>query len=272
MSEVTATRTPSERTEPVATITTDNVSEAFDAAAPRYDLMVGLNPGYHAHLRLAADALVETLPPAVPGVPTRLVDLGCGSGASTAALLQAARIRRPEVVGVDASAGMLDQARRKIWPSGVRFEVGRAEELAWAREQWGLSDRVPGVLAAYLFRNIAERDKVLAAVFDLVDDDGTLVIQEYSVAGSAWSRMIWTMVCWLVVIPLSLVTSGQTRLYRYLWRSVLDFDSVQQLVDRLYGAGFVEVEVKSVPGWQRGILHTLRARKRAGGSLIMPDA
>ena len=127
---------------------------------------------------------------------------------------------------------------------------------------------VPGVLAAYLFRNVAERDKVLAAVYDLMDDDSSLVIQECS----ARSRLIWTVVCWLVVIPLSLATSGQTRLYRYLWRSVLDFDSVQQLVDRLYGAGFVEVEVRSVPGWQRGILHTLRARKRAGDSVIMPDA
>lgn len=257
-----------------AKITADNVSEAFDAAAPRYDLMVGLNPGYHAHLRQAADALVESLPAGTPGLPTRLVDLGCGSGASTSALLHAAQAqaRRPELVGVDASAGMLDQARRKIWPPGVRFEVGRAEELAWAREQWGLADRVPGVLAAYLFRNIAERDKVLAAVFDLMDDDGTLVIQEYSVAGSARSRLIWTVVCWMVVIPLSLATSGQTRLYRYLWRSVLDFDSVQQLVDRLYGAGFVDVEVRSVPGWQRGILHTLRARKRAGDSVLMRDA
>jgi hypothetical protein len=35
-------------------ITTDNVPTAFDEVAPRYDLMVALNPGYHAHLRAAA--------------------------------------------------------------------------------------------------------------------------------------------------------------------------------------------------------------------------
>ena len=247
------------------TITADNVSEAFDEAAPRYDLMVALNPGYHAHLRSAAAALLEALPPNSTGSRTVLLDLGCGSGASTRALLQMAsmRGRRPEVVGIDASAGMLDQARVKRWPESVRFEVGRAEELAWAREQWGLAEQVPGVLAAYLFRNVAERDKVLAAVFDQVADDGALVIQEYSVAGSWASRAIWTLVCWLVVIPLSVVTDGNPRLYRYLWRSVLAFDSVQQFVDRLYDAGFVEVEVRTVPGWQRGILHTFRARKPA---------
>ena len=43
-------------------ITTENVAAGFDEVAPRYDLMVALNPGYHAHLRAAADALVEWLP------------------------------------------------------------------------------------------------------------------------------------------------------------------------------------------------------------------
>jgi hypothetical protein len=70
-------------------------------------------------------------------------------------------------------------------------------------------------------------------------------------------------VCWLAIIPLGLLTSPRSRLYGYLWRSVLSFDSVQTFVDRLYGAGFVDVEVRTVPGWQRGILHTFRARKPA---------
>ena len=171
-------------------ITTANVFEAFDEAADRYDLMVGLNPGYHDHLRYggrgpgraaAAAVRAATAPPCV-----RLADLGCGSGASTRALLNATQARgvRATIVGVDASAGMLEQARAKSWPPGVSFEIGLAEELAFARESWGLGDRVPGVFAAYLFRNVTERDKVLAAVFDLLDDDGTFVVQEYSVAGS----------------------------------------------------------------------------------------
>jgi ubiquinone/menaquinone biosynthesis C-methylase UbiE len=256
---------------PVTAITTANVSEAFDEAAGSYDLMVGLNPGYHGHLRSAAEALVEQLPVAALDAEAgdvRLADLGCGSGASTRAVVRAAYAAgvRPTVVGIDASAGMLDQARVKSWPPGVTFEVGMAEELAFAREDWGLGSRVPGVFAAYLFRNVTERDKVLAAVFDLLADDGALVVQEYSVAGSRLARAVWSLVCWSVVIPLGWLTSRQTRLYRYLWRSVLQFDSVQTFVDRLYDAGFVDVEVRTVPGWQRGILHTFRARRPAAAS------
>ena len=88
------------------------------------------------------------------------------------------------IVGVDASAGMLEQARAKRWPAGVRFEVGQAEEIAWSRDSWGLGDRVHGAFAAYLFRNVADRDAVLAGLFDLLADDGVLVVQEYSIAGS----------------------------------------------------------------------------------------
>lgn len=248
--------------------TTANLPEAFDQAAASYDRMVGLNPGYHGHLRSAAEALSQSLPIGGLGAASaevRLADLGCGSGASTRALVRAAYASglRPVVVGIDASAGMLDQARDKSWPPGVRFEVGMAEELAYSRESWGLGDRVAGVLAAYLFRNVAERDKVLAAVYDLLVENGALVVQEYSVAGSRLAKAVWSLVCWSVVIPLGWLTSRQTRLYRYLWRSVLEFDSVQTFADRLYGAGFVDVEVRTAPGWQRGILHTFRARKPA---------
>jgi hypothetical protein len=72
---------------------------------------------------------------------------------------------------------------------------------------------------------------------------------------------VWSVVCWLVVIPLGWLTSRRTRLYRYLWRSVQSFDSIQTFVDRLYRAGFADVEVRTAPGWQRRILHTFRARK-----------
>ena len=165
------------------------------------------------------------------------------------------------IVGVDASTGMLEQAGAKRWPAGVRFEVGQAEQIAWSRESWGLGNSIHGATAAYLFRNVADRDAVLAGLYELLADNGALVVQEYSIAGSRGARLIWTAVCWLVVIPLGWLTSRRTRLYRYLWRSVRSFDSVQTFVDRLYRAGFVDVEVRTAPGWQQGILHTFRARK-----------
>jgi ubiquinone/menaquinone biosynthesis C-methylase UbiE len=241
-------------------ISTEEVPLAFDEAAPSYDSMVARNPGYHAHLASAADALLTALP---AGPTARLVDLGCGSGASTRALLTTADRtgRAVDVTGVDASRGMLDEAADKTWPDGVRFEHGLAQELGARAGEWGLADGVDGVLAAYLFRNVTERDEVLEDVHRLLVPGGVLVVQEYSVAQSRSADLVWSLVCWLVVIPMSWLTSRQTRLYRYLWRSVRGFDAVQVFVDRLYRAGYVDVEVRTAPGWQRGILHTFRARK-----------
>jgi ubiquinone/menaquinone biosynthesis C-methylase UbiE len=253
-------------------ITSENVAAAFDEVAPRYDFMVALNAGYHAHLRAATNALVEWLPMPTPlnAAPSvRILDLGCGSGASTRALLGAAEAADlgSLIVGVDASPAMLEQARAKQWPAGVRFEVGQAENIARSRSSWGLGDQIEGAFAAYLFRNVADRDAVLAGLFGLLVDGGVLVVQEYSIAAAGrWAHAVWTAVCWLVIIPLGWLTSRRTRLYRYLWRSVRSFDSIQNFVDRLYRAGFADVEVRTVAGWQRGILHTLRARKPSTAS------
>ena len=84
-----------------------SVAKAFDAHARTYDKLVGANPGYHEHLRLSARRM------GLKGGGLRLLDLGCGTGASTAALLDA--YPGSQVTAVDASAEMLGQARRKNW-------------------------------------------------------------------------------------------------------------------------------------------------------------
>jgi ubiquinone/menaquinone biosynthesis C-methylase UbiE len=68
-------------------------------------------------------------------------------------------------------------------------------------------------------------------------------------------------VCWLIIMPLALVLTRRTRIYRYLWRSVLRFDRVDAFTERMRRAGFVDIEARSVGGWQRGILHVITARR-----------
>lgn len=245
------------------------VPEAFDEVADRYDLMVALNPGYHAHLRTSARALLESLPPQTNSTGGRpatlsLVDLGCGSGASTRALVQVLdEAGRPyRLVGVDGSAGMLRAARSKQWPDAVRFVQGRAEHLAELTDlAEGVGGGLDGILAAYLVRNVPDRDALLATLHDRLRPGGALVVHEYSVAGNRRATAVWSAVCWAVVVPLGWLTSRRTRLYRYLWRSVMEMDSTDVLMSRLRAAGFDEVRSRSVGGWQRGIIHTFHARK-----------
>lgn len=231
--------------------------QAFDRGAGRYDLMVGLNPGYHAELRRAAQALAQRL--RGRSRPLRVLDIACGSGASTRALVDAAP-HDTEVLGVDASTGMLDQARAKAWPARVRFEEATAGELdldRLGRDSWD------GILTAYLFRNVPaeRRDAAAAEAFDLLAPGGWLVVQEYSVAGRRRAGLVWNLVCWAVIIPLGFVVDRNPGLYRYLWRSVLAFDTTATFADRLARAGFVSIARRDAHGWQRGILHTFVAQR-----------
>lgn len=235
-------------------VPTDLAGE-FDAAAGSYDSLVGASPGYHQHLQLSARRM--QLPD--DGAGLRLLDVGCGTGASTAALLAAA----PEatIIGVDASAGMLAQARAKSWPSTVSFVHAPAERLAEALDRAGWQGPFDGVFAAYLVRNLADPDPVLETLRDLLRPGAPLAVHDYSLSGSLVSQALWTAVCWAVIIPLARMRSGRTALYRYLWRSVLRFDRAGALVTRLRRVGFTRVRVDPVPGWERSIVHTFVARR-----------
>ncbi|MEO6997921.1 MAG: class I SAM-dependent methyltransferase [Terracoccus sp.] len=239
------------------------VPEAFDEVADRYDLMVGLNPGYHAHLRASAQVLVDSLAVEPTTAPVTVVDLGCGSGASTRALVQAfdAAGLDYRLIGVDGSAGMLREARAKTWPANVSFSQGRAEQLDGLPEldTAGLD----AIFAAYLVRNVQQRDELFTTLLGMLRPGGSLVVHEYSVAGNRGATAVWSAVCWGVVVPLGWLTSRRTRLYRYLWRSVMDMDSVPALRTRLRDAGFEQVRSRTIDGWQRGIIHTFHGQRPA---------
>jgi len=221
----------------------------FDRVAGTYDTLVCRNPGYLAHLRLSADRL------ALPGegAGLRLLDLCCGTGLSTEALLAA--YPRADVTGLDASVGMLDRARAK----GLRATFVEGDAMCPRRDL--LEGDFDAILMAYGIRNMPEPDACLRGVRDLLAPGAPVVFHDYSVAGSRRARATWNVVALGIIIPAGLVTSGHARIYRYLRRSVLEFDGVEAFEARLARAGFSDVHTEPVDGWQRGIVHSFCARR-----------
>ena len=154
------------------------LAAAFDHAARHYDQLVAVNPGYHSHLRRSARRLALRN----AGAGLRVLDLGCGTGASTAALLRWAP--KAEITAIDASAGMLEQARAKHWPPNVRFLHLPVEELAAA----GFGNRFDAAFAADHFRNVSDPDAVRRAVLGLLAPGGRLAVHEYTLGASAVVR------------------------------------------------------------------------------------
>ncbi|WP_097983035.1 class I SAM-dependent methyltransferase [Streptomyces sp. f150] len=227
----------------------DALSEAFDEGSAAYDRLVAASPGYHAHLRRSA----RRLGLADGGAGLRVLDLGCGTGASTEALIAVAPLAR--VTGVDASAGMLERAAAKPRLAHVEFVHAPAEALA---------DRLaPGsfdaAFAGYLFRNVQDADAVLGLVRRLLVPSGRLAVHEYTLGGSPVDRAVWNAVCSTIIRPAGRLT-GDARLYRHLQESVNTFDTAPEFAGRLRRAGFQGVRVLPLPGWQTGITHTFVGR------------
>ena len=91
----------------------------FDGLAPTWDRRIG------PHHLWALDLALEGIPE-----PARILDLGTGTGVVARSL--ADRYPSADVVGIDLSPGMIEEARRQLPPElagRLRFEVGDASAL-----------------------------------------------------------------------------------------------------------------------------------------------
>lgn len=234
----------------------------YSPLAPGYDRLVGIldaSAGYHEQLRLS----VRRMGLPARGAGLRLLDVGCGTGASTAALLQV--LPEAEVVAVDTSAAMLERAKAKSWPRGVRFVHAGLDELAGGSEGLPRAARGPfdGALAAFLLLGLppGEVDAALHALHGLLRPGGPLAVHDCSVADSLGARVRWLALSWGLVIPAGALVTGHTEVYRRLCRSVREFDRVADFERRLSAAGFTDPRSQSVPGWTRDIVYTFLGRK-----------
>jgi predicted TPR repeat methyltransferase len=100
----------------------DYVRATFDGFARQFDQQLVGELGYHVPEAMArAVARVRPFAPASADV----LDLGCGTGLSGAALAPLAR----KLVGIDLSANMLHEARAR----GCYHQLAQAEILGWMR-------------------------------------------------------------------------------------------------------------------------------------------
>ena len=132
--------------------------------------------------RPATLALLDEIEPAVAAGATRILDVGCGTGA-----LAAAAVRRwPDVrvAGVDASAGMLAVAARELGTldASIRDRVSLAQATA---------DRLPFddgafdiVVTAFVLQLVPSRYRALREARRVLGHDGALAHATWLAGGS----------------------------------------------------------------------------------------
>jgi len=149
-----------------------------------------------------------------------VIDAGCGSGRVTEALI--AQLPGGRVVGVDASASMIDAARERL---GDRAELHVADLVTF-----DLGLRADAILSTATFHWIADHEALFARLYAHLRDGGRLVAQcggQGNIAGvHAAAREA------MAAEPYAPHCAG--------WRGPWNFATPQDTERRLTAAGFAE--------------------------------
>jgi SAM-dependent methyltransferase len=214
----------------------DAIQETWDTLAPAYDVLTA----FHDHDAWAVQLEALALGAGLSG--RRLLDVGCGTGSSTAAMLA----RGYDVVGTDVSTGMLELASRKLGPAvGLhRHDMRSLPRLGRFDAVWCVSDGV----------NFLLTDDELAAAFSGFARNlapGGLVV--FDVDTLASFRALYSSL--LVVPDADRVVVFEGRARECLAAGAL----AEAYVDRLEPAG--------TPPWWRRVRAVHRQRHHTPGAI-----
>ncbi|HTV07442.1 MAG TPA: bifunctional demethylmenaquinone methyltransferase/2-methoxy-6-polyprenyl-1,4-benzoquinol methylase UbiE [Candidatus Aquilonibacter sp.] len=207
----------------------EHVRELFGSIAPTYDrlnhlLSMGLDRRWW---RRAALALRDVL--ARPDA--RVLDICCGTGDMTAALLALRPDGGEPVTGLDFSAEMLRLAQNKYKSANVRWIEGDAMALPFPDASLDL------VTSAFGFRNLRNYSAGLAEIYRVLRPGGAIGILECNqpdgVSGALYNlyfqRVLPVVGGWI---------SGDRAAYEYLPASVQRFPRPPRMLRLMEQAGF----------------------------------
>ncbi|MEO7029123.1 MAG: bifunctional demethylmenaquinone methyltransferase/2-methoxy-6-polyprenyl-1,4-benzoquinol methylase UbiE [Acidobacteriaceae bacterium] len=244
--------TPGARTadEPDQATAATNVQGLFNAIAPSYDrlnhlLSFGLDRRWW---RSTARAFT----PILKKPEARILDICCGTGDMTAALIKLRPQPAEPIAGLDFSPQMLTLARAKYPTPNILWVEGDAMHLPYADASFDL------VTAAFGFRNLTNYAEALAEIHRVLRPGGHLGIlecnQPHGLSGALYNlylhRILPIVGGWI---------SGERAAYNYLPASIARFPRPPRMKQMLLDAGFIQ------PTWDGYFLRAAglyRAQKR----------
>ena len=206
-----------------------HVRSLFDSIAPSYDRLNHLlSFGLDRHWwRKAARRFQNVL--ARPDA--RVVDLCCGTGDMTAALLALRPANAEPVTGLDFSPEMLSRARTKYAGANALWTEGDAMHLPFADSSLDL------VTAAFGFRNLSNYAGGLREIARVLRPGGQMGILECN-QPSGLNGALYNLYFHRILPIVGGALPGDRSAYRYLPVSVERFPRPPQMLAMLSEAGF----------------------------------
>lgn len=225
------------------------VREMFTSIAPRYDLLNHILSFNVDRLwwRRAAAAFKHIL----SNADAQVLDLCCGTGDMTFALLRRAGKSSPSIVGADFSHAMLQRAQSKSGATSLRWVGADALYLPFLDAQFHL------VTAAFGFRNLADYDAGLREIVRVLLPGGECGLLDFGEPHGVTGK-IYRLYFKRVLPVIGTLISGVKGPYAYLPASVERFPAPAGMLARMRRAGFTDV---SWTPFTFGIAGLYRGRK-----------
>jgi demethylmenaquinone methyltransferase/2-methoxy-6-polyprenyl-1,4-benzoquinol methylase len=204
----------------------------FDRIAPRYDLLnhvLSCNVDRTWWWRTA-----RRFRHILERPEARVLDICCGTGDMTMALLRRRPANAEPVIAADFSQQMLARARRKL--AGRRVEVVEADALQLPMADGSLDL----ITTAFGFRNLANYQAGLVEFFRVLAPGGELGILDFSEPRGMVGK-VFRFYFRRVLPVIGLRISGDAVAYGYLPSSVEKFPLPPAVLDLMRRAGFVGV-------------------------------
>jgi len=207
----------------------EDVRALFSSIAPTYDrlnhlLSFGLDRRWWQRTAVTFREILAR-------PEARVLDICCGTGDLTAALLAARPANAEPVTGLDFSREMLRHAERKYAGANVRWVEGDAMALPFPDNSLDL------VTSAFGFRNLRNYAAGLAEIHRVLQPGGSIGILECNqpdgVSGALYNlyfhRVLPVVGGWI---------SGERAAYEYLPASVRRFPRPPRMLSLMQEAGF----------------------------------
>jgi demethylmenaquinone methyltransferase/2-methoxy-6-polyprenyl-1,4-benzoquinol methylase len=243
----------------------EHVRALVNSIAPRYDLLnhlISMGLDRHWWTKTA-----RAFQPILQDPQAKILDLCCGTGDQTIALLRARpsttigcpgwgggsglsdpgpaanSIQPAPITGLDFSPEMLARARQKYPNANIRWVEGDAMHLPFADNTFDL------VTAAFGFRNLTDYAAGLLEIHRVLRPGGQIGILEANQPEGAKALIYNTYFRHIAPLIGGLI-SGDRAAYRYLPDSVARFPRPPRMLAMLTEAGFTH------PAWDGYLLHS----------------
>jgi demethylmenaquinone methyltransferase/2-methoxy-6-polyprenyl-1,4-benzoquinol methylase len=214
----------------------ENVASMFDDIAPSYDflnhfLSLNIDKGW----RKKAVKILSSY------TPKSILDVATGTGDLAIAML---KLNPEKITGIDISKEMLEVGKKKITEIGkqqiIDLQQADAENIPFAENTFN------AVTVAFGVRNFEHLDKGIKEIYRVLAVNGVFLILEFSRPKNNFLGWLFKFYFGQILPLIGRLFSKNKVAYKYLFQTVQQFPSGDEMKNKLSSLGFKNVSAKTL--------------------------